>query len=220
MHGSDLSVLYFFNQTLASPMMDTIMDILTNVHYWYPVYVLGALFLIYRYKWRGVRMVIAALLLVLITDSLDHYLLKPLIGRARPCALLPSGAHIISWIRLPIGMRWDPSFPSSHALNNFAVAALLGVIDPRKKLGRWLYPIAFIISIGRIYEGLHYPSDVVGGGMIGITLGILFAMLFEFIEEKIQHNGPRKETPEMLTAEEIGSVDLAEKEEQSRVWLK
>ena len=220
MHGSDISILYFFNRTLASPMMDTIVGILTNVRYWYAVYVLAGLYLIYRYKWHGVRMVVAALVLVLITDSLGHYVLKPLVDRARPCALLPSGAHIVSWIRLPVGMRWDPSFPSNHALNNFAVAALLGVIDPRKKLGRWLYPIALLISIGRIYEGLHYPSDVVGGGMIGITAGILFAMLFEFIEEKIQHGGPQKEPDETLTAEETGSVDLAEKEEQSRVWLK
>ena len=219
MHRSDLAVLYFFNQTIASPTMDTFMGVLTNVQYWYPVYVLGGLYLIYRYKWHGLRMVVAALLLVLLTDSLNHYVLKSLVDRVRPCAELATGGHVVPWIRLPIGPRSDPSFPSSHALNNFAVAAFLGIIGPGKKFGRWLYPIAFIISIGRIYEGVHYPSDVVGGAVIGITLGFLFAMFFEFVEERITHKSPVKRQQEILTAEEIGSVDLAENKERMRVWL-
>jgi undecaprenyl-diphosphatase len=217
--NSDLSVLYFFNRTLASPTMDSVMGAITNVHYWYPVYALAGLFLIYRFKWQGVRMVVGALLLVTFTDSLAHYIIKPLVDRPRPCALLPNGQHIVSWIRLPIGMKWDESFPSNHALNNFAIAAFFAVIDPRKKVGRWLYPIAFLISIGRLYEGVHYPSDVIGGAAIGIVLGILFALLFEYIEERIHRNGPEAVVHEPLTAEEIGSVDLAEKEEQKRVWL-
>jgi membrane-associated phospholipid phosphatase len=116
-------------------------------------------------------------------------------------------------------MKWDESFPSNHAMNNFAVAAFFGIIDRRKKIGRWLYPIAFLISIGRIYEGVHYPTDIIGGAMIGIVIGILFAILFEYIEERIHRDGPQSVVHETLTLEEIGSVDLAEKEAQRRVWL-
>ena len=165
--------------------MDSAFDILTNVRYWYAVYVAAGIFLIYRYKWQGVRMLIATLLLVAATDSLGHYIIKPLVGRVRPCALLPNGSHVVSWIRLPVGMRWDPSFPSQHALNNFAVAAFFWAIWPRKNRVAWLFAIAFLISIGRLYEGVHYPSDVLGGAMIGCVIALGWGSLYRLTEGRI-----------------------------------
>ena len=184
MYQLDLSVLYFFNRTITSPAMDTAFDILTNVHYWYYVYAIAGLFLIYRYKWRGVSILVATLLLVAATDSLGHYIIKPLVGRVRPCGLLPDGSHVVPWIRLPVGMRGDPSFASQHALNNFAVAAFFWAIWPHKDHVSWLFGVAFLISIGRIYEGVHYPSDVLGGAAIGIAIGVGAGMLFLLLNKK------------------------------------
>jgi undecaprenyl-diphosphatase len=186
MHDLDLSILYFFNRTIASGFLDSVADIITNVKYWYGVYTIFGLFLIYRYKWRGVAIVVAALILIAATDSLGHYVLKSLVNRQRPCATTASGVHIVSWIRLPSGMRFDESFPSQHALHNFAMAAFFVSIFKRNKWIHLLWFVALVISLGRLYQGLHYPSDVLGGVAIGISIGFLFAFLFNILERRIR----------------------------------
>lgn len=178
MQEVDLAVLYFFNRTLASPALDTVMSAVTNVHYWMPVYVLAGLFLIWRYKWRGLWILLAAVLLVSLTDSLAHYLIKPLVDRPRPCELIGSNLHAVPWIRLPDGMRWDESFPSNHALNNFAIATFFSLVFRRRWLTIALFACASIISIGRVYEGVHYPSDVVGGAILGLLFGAVAVWRF------------------------------------------
>ncbi|MDP4198449.1 MAG: phosphatase PAP2 family protein [Bacteroidota bacterium] len=186
MYEIDLAILHFFNQSLACSALDTITSVLTNVRYWYPVYLLGGLFLIYRYKWHGARMLLAAILLITVTDSFAHLIIKPLVNRPRPCATLPDGSHVVSWIRLPDGARWDGSFPSNHALNNFAIAAFFVTLWPKKRRTYWLLGAALLISLSRIYEGVHYPSDVLGGTVIGIVFGIGFASLQRVLERSLQ----------------------------------
>jgi undecaprenyl-diphosphatase len=109
-------------------------------------------------------MVLAAIVLVTISDSVAHYIIKPLVDRVRPCTA-------ISWIRLPDGQRFDPSFPSNHAMNNFAIATFFARTFRNRSLTITLFALAALISLGRIYQGLHYPSDVIGGAMIGCALG-------------------------------------------------
>jgi membrane-associated phospholipid phosphatase len=195
MHQLDLSILYFFNRTIASEFLDGVADILTTVTYWYVVYVIAGMFLIYHYKLRGVAIVIAAVLLITTTDSLAHYVLKPLVDRQRPCATpsfsrrgqgVVDGEHIVPWIRLPSGKRFDESFPSQHALNNFAMAAFFVSLFKRNKWIHALWLVALVISLGRLYQGLHYPSDVLGGAAIGISIGFLFAILFKVLERRIR----------------------------------
>ncbi len=178
MYNLDLSILYFFNRTLASASLDSFFSVLTNVHYWFPVYLLAGMYLVCRFRWRGVWMVVAAVMVVAATDSLGHYIVKLLADRPRPCAMLPSGEHIVKWIRLPDGSRGDASFPSNHALNNFAIAAFFFSIWPKKRNVSWLFAVAFMISVGRVYEGLHYPSDVLGGAAIGMAVGLLAGVLW------------------------------------------
>ena len=171
MYSIDLSILYFFNRTIASSSLDTVFDILTNVKYWYPVYVLGAIWLIYRAenKREALVVVLGAVACVAFTDSLAHYFIKPWVGRLRPCTQLPNGQQMIDWIRLPIGRKLDPSFPSSHALNNMGVAAYF--VGRYRTKASWLVVVAILIGLGRLYEGVHYPSDVLGGFVLGALIG-------------------------------------------------
>jgi undecaprenyl-diphosphatase len=185
MYSLDLSILYFFNRTIACGALDTFFDAFTNVHYWFPVYVIAGVYLIYHFRWRGLWMVLGAVIVVSATDSLGHYIVKPLVHRERPCAQLPSGEHVVSWVRLPDGGRGDESFPSNHALNNFAIATFFFTIWPRKRNAAWLFAVALLISLGRMYQGLHYPSDVLGGAAIGSAVGYIIGLGFRRLNSMI-----------------------------------
>lgn len=66
----------------------------------------------------------------------------------------------------------DPqSFPSGHAMVAFAIAVSL-YLSGFRKLGGWLLVFAFLISIGRVFAGVHYPTDVLGGAIIGSGIAL------------------------------------------------
>ena len=72
------------------------------------------------------------------------------------------------------------SFTSSHAANHFAVATFLimtiGQILP--KIKKWLWLWAASIALAQVYVGVHFPLDVLAGGILGVVLGRLWSMLF------------------------------------------
>lgn len=93
----------------------------------------------------------------------SELLLKPLVGRIRPS--LDMGASIVG------NQSTDPSFPSGHATIAFAMAVVLSRKEPKWK---WIfYSLAVLISLSRIYLGVHYPLDVIAGGIIGLVIGSL-----------------------------------------------
>jgi undecaprenyl-diphosphatase len=106
------------------------------------------------------------LLGVLVGVAIAVFALKALVGRVRPCVGLP-------WVHaLVFPAPTDPSFPSGHAAGAFAVAAYVAV-ETRVHLGIKvaLFVVASGIAISRVVLGVHYPSDVVAGAVLG--LGVL-----------------------------------------------
>lgn len=90
-----------------------------------------------------------------------NYMVKLIVRRPRPVleGLPPLG-----------GAPSSLSFPSAHATASFAVATAMTRVDP---LGALAFPLAFAIALGRPYLGMHYPSDVAVGALLGIALGLL-----------------------------------------------
>jgi membrane-associated phospholipid phosphatase len=108
--------------------------------------------------------VVFALLLIptLIVSNELCDLLKSWVGRVRPCMVLP--------IEPLVGRLSSPSFPSAHAANMAALTALGGM------LGGWRVALALLwlpllVGLSRVYVGVHYPSDVLGGWLIGGLIG-------------------------------------------------
>jgi undecaprenyl-diphosphatase len=74
------------------------------------------------------------------------------------------------------------SFPSSHAVNNLAAATVISHYFP---LQRWYwFGFASLVALSRPYVGVHYPSDIVAGGLIGVGIGFLIVSLWDIAEHK------------------------------------
>jgi membrane-associated phospholipid phosphatase len=90
-----------------------------------------------------------------------NYVVKLIVKRPRPVleGLPPLG-----------GAPSSLSFPSAHATSSFAVATAMTRVDP---LGALAFVLAFALSLGRPYLGMHYPSDVLVGAVLGVALGLI-----------------------------------------------
>ena len=168
LYSIDLAVFYFFNHTISTGFLDRFFSIITDVNKWYIAYIILVGIAFFKGGRRGKIAVIGLILLIVVTDQTGYRILKELFERVRPCNAL---ADVIT----PIGCAGGFSFPSNHALNNFAAAVFLLRLFPTYK---WIFLIvAILISISRVYLGVHYPSDVLGGALIGIAFGYIFSLV-------------------------------------------
>jgi undecaprenyl-diphosphatase len=118
---------------------------------------------------RGRKVALLALIAVTLTDQIGSAWLKPWTERVRPCFVLPD-------VRLLIpGQSHSGSFPSNHAANTFAVATVLFRLHPLA--GALGLLVAALVSYSRIYVGVHYPSDALGGALLGTAIGLLVLRL-------------------------------------------
>jgi undecaprenyl-diphosphatase len=162
----DLSVFYFINHTLSTGFLDKFFAVITNVNNWYIAYVILLGISFFKGGKKGRIAVIGVIILILVTDQTSAHLLKEIIRRIRPCNALTD-------VITPLGCTGSYSFPSNHAFNNFAAAVFYYRLFPRLK---WiLFITASLIAISRVYLGLHYPSDILGGALLGVIFGYIFA---------------------------------------------
>ncbi len=168
LYSIDVQIFYFINHTLANPVFDKFFPFITNFNNWIIVYVIFWFFLFIYGGRKGRIAAIGILLLITASDQLSSNLLKNLFERIRPNNVLPD-------VRLLVGATSSYSFPSSHAVNNFAIATFLAKIYPKYK---WmLFTIASLVAFSRPYVGVHYFSDILAGAVIGAFLGYIFALL-------------------------------------------
>ena len=114
-------------------------------------------------RMRGLALVLATALAVSISDFLGATL-KELIARDRPC-------HVLSHIKDIANCSNSFSFPSNHAVNSFTFATIVTLAY--KNLTFLLYVSALLVGYSRIYLGVHYPTDVLSGTLLGILIGFL-----------------------------------------------
>jgi undecaprenyl-diphosphatase len=121
--------------------------------------------LVRRYRPRA-----AAALATLTLTSVAVASMKALFGRIRPCNAL-AWAHTLS-----IDAPSDHSFPSGHAAGSFAFALL--VWNTNRRAGWILIALASLVAASRVALGVHYPSDVIAGALLGSGLGWTAARLY------------------------------------------
>ncbi|MDD7281709.1 MAG: phosphatase PAP2 family protein [Erysipelotrichaceae bacterium] len=148
-------------QNLRTPILDSFMCFITKSGNGGLIWIVLVIVLLTMKKTRklGILMGIALCFEVAICNGL----LKNLFQRIRPC-------DMNSAISLLISRPSDYSFPSGHTASSFAVVSLL-LFMKYKKLGLVCLVLACLIVFSRMYLYVHYPSDVLGGILVGILCG-------------------------------------------------
>jgi undecaprenyl-diphosphatase len=159
----DFLLLHFFNETLAHPLLDWLMIGLTIIGFG-ALPGLGVTLLAIRSQRRVGVAILASLVLGFFLTLIFQYLAL----RPRPEA-----------VRLLLATPNFPSYPSGHAAGAFGVALVVG-LSYRQLHWRVLALVgASLIALSRVYLGLHYPSDILGGAILGSAVGATCYGLFE-----------------------------------------
>jgi undecaprenyl-diphosphatase len=176
----DTQAFLFFNHTMANPVFDAVFVLITNGRFWIIPGILFALGFIY-FRRRAALVVIAlALVTVSASDPVCNRIIKPQFHRLRPCDVrvdVPGG-------RFLLGRKTSDSFPSSHAMNMFAQAALFSLLYRRKRVWITAFAFAALIAFSRVYVGAHYPLDVAAGAVFGTMVGAGIYAVYFFVMEK------------------------------------
>lgn len=164
MREFDTALLHFINRDLANPIFDFFFPIWTDIQknpLFLILFIPTFLIIVYVTKnYRMLKITVFALLATFIADKINHYLIKAYFARPRPSGIL-----------LKISAQSSFSFPSGHAVNAFCLATMLSLFYPRKKIIFFL--LATLTAFSRIYNGVHYPGDVLAGALVGSSLAYI-----------------------------------------------
>ena len=159
----DGNILLWIQDYIRNPILNPVFEGITHLGdagiFWI---ILTAVLLCFR-KTRKAGVVSAAALIGSLL--VNNVCLKNWVGRVRPY-------EVVDGLKILIAAPADPSFPSGHSGASFASAVAIFQCVPRK-WGVPLLILAVLIALSRLYVGVHYPTDVLAGTVIGILLGIL-----------------------------------------------
>ena len=163
---ADAWLFQLMNMRMVHPAADDLMIFLTKPEISGHIFMLAAAFMLLRKGKDGFWILCFALLAVGMSDYLASGICKPLFQRVRPCFALQE-------YRLLIIQPRSYSFASSHAANAAAIASTVWLFfrhgeSVDKAFTATMIVYGLLVGLSRIYVGVHYPGDVLGGFMIGI----------------------------------------------------
>lgn len=167
----DIFFFRFINIHEPIPFLDSFLVFMTNKAYLF--YLLFAIITIFKDKSKALIPLSLLIAVWLFADSTGN-LLKHIFERPRPF-------YVIEDARLLVGKGSSFSFPSNHAATYTAGATVLSYFFRYLRIPSFI--VAFIVCISRVYVGVHYPSDVIGGAVLGILIALAVIGGFKRIEE-------------------------------------
>ena len=161
-------------QTLHTPLADAVMIAASTLGNGGILWILLTIILLCIPKTRTIGIVMAVSLCM--DALLCNVILKPMIARIRPY-------HVNTAIELLVRPPRDYSFPSGHTAASFAAVAAL-YFTGQKKMGRIFLIAAILIAFSRMYLYIHYPTDILGGILVGVLSGYLGYVLTQKIKNR------------------------------------
>ena len=174
--------LFIYLNDMQSPYWDTVMVLVSEKLVWIPFY-LGIIgYLVWRYRKQSILMLLMAVVAIGLADFVASGIFKPYFLRLRPCHD-PSLAEFVNLVK---GCGGQFGFMSSHASTSFALAVFLNLILSDRYLIFKIVLVAWavVISYSRIYLGVHFPGDVIGGALLGSFLAYLSSLGYTILLNK------------------------------------
>lgn len=163
------SILLFFQDNVRNPILNALLIPFTlSNNAGIMCFVIIAIFLYFK-KLRKVGILMSISLIL--EFVLNNLIIKNWVARIRPY-------EAIEGLKLIVGKATDYSFPSGHTGSAFALAVVVLMVMKRK-YGIIALILAFLMGLSRLYVGIHYPSDVLGGLVLGVITSVLSVKCFK-----------------------------------------
>lgn len=159
--------LFLYLNSFNSPFWDRAMSIISGIATWIPLYLVIMAMLAVKYRKKFFILLIFIIIAVTLSDQLS-VLIKNTVLRLRPC-YEPSLEGLVHNVNGSCGGKY--SFVSSHATNSFNVAVLSLLLIRKRWFSAGIILWAAVVGYSRIYLGVHYPGDVLGGASLGMLIG-------------------------------------------------
>ncbi len=168
------------------PAVDVFMVLISHKLTWIPLYLVIAVFAQRKWGWKGLGIfALGSVLTIVLTDQISVKLFKNMFLRYRPCHN-EEIAHLVHIVDNHCGGLYG--FVSSHAANHFGIATFfsLTLFRNQRRAIVILLLWAALVSYSRVYLGVHYPSDITAGVLLGIVLGLLTVQGFWIVLNRVK----------------------------------
>ncbi len=169
----DAAVLLWIQENMRTELMTVIMKAITRLGDAGCLWIVLAVIFLVIGKTRKVGLASAvALLITFITVNLG---IKNVVARTRPYEVIDGLINLV-------GEQSDFSFPSGHSAHAFAVGLVILIMMPRK-IGVPIFAISILMAYSRLYVGVHYPTDVIAGALIGAVIAFISVFIVNKLSE-------------------------------------
>jgi len=173
----DIAVFNWIYSHFRYPLVEKFMSFITIKQNFIVPGVITLVLVLWFFKKRGLAFLIAAAAFVGLNDFISHNFLKEIVARPRPCHTLPDLQHVVNCSN-------SYSFPSNHASNLFTAATVTSLSF--RKMAFFAYTCALLVGYSRVYLGVHYPSDVLGGAVFGLLMGTLGYLFYKKVRKLLK----------------------------------
>ncbi|MCH7535086.1 MAG: phosphatase PAP2 family protein [Bacteroidetes bacterium] len=174
--------LFLFLNGIHNEFFDVLMYWISYKWTWVPLYLYLVYHLLRHNKKQAWLMLGLMVVLIAMSDLVSVHLFKNVFGRYRPChnELIQDAVHIVKG---HCGGIY--SFVSSHSSTSFAIAIFASHFFKNKNVMYGLILWATIVAYSRVYLGVHYPLDIVGGMLLGVVIANFVIWLRSYLSRKL-----------------------------------
>ncbi len=174
LNNADTQLLLFLNGA-NNAFFDELFWLITGKFAWIPM-ICVLLYCTFRRDWKtGILVILGIAVTIALCDQISSGIIKDIVCRLRPTREPGIGdlVHIVNGYR---GGQYG--FVSSHAANSFGVAVFLAMLFRNRAFSYVILIWAAVLSYSRIYLGVHYPGDIICGGLLGAALGAVVYCMY------------------------------------------